>query len=256
MRVTTGSRRPPAGHGVESVPAAVPRAAAPAARFDAGRVGEERHRNPGWLLAGVLLVLVSAIGGILLFASADDRHDVLVAAADVEVGRPLERSQLRVVQMSSAAGVDTLSTADAASLIGQIAVGPIPAGTLLNRAMFDDELPLGGTEMVFGAALDPGAAPTATIGVGTAVRLVSAPAALAGTPASGPRTPATVLGDGTVWAYEQLGSGKVWVSVRTTEAVGLLASAAAQDDELRVVIVGAGTESADAGADEPEAGGG
>ena len=68
------ARRPPSG---------------PAARFEPGKVAETRHRNPTWLVAGVLLVLVSALGGVLLFASSDDRADVLVAAADLQPGRPV-----------------------------------------------------------------------------------------------------------------------------------------------------------------------
>ena len=55
----------------------------PAARFEPGKVAETRHRNPTWLVAGVLLVVLSALGGVLLFTSNDDRTDVLVAAAEL-----------------------------------------------------------------------------------------------------------------------------------------------------------------------------
>ena len=222
------------------------RPAAPAARVEAGSVGAARHRNPGWLLAGVLLVLVSAIAGILLLSSADDRHDVLVAAGDVEIGQPLQRSHLRVVQMSTADGVATLGPDDAAGVVGQIAVGRIPAGTLLNPAMFDSSPPLAADEMVFGAALAPGAAPISAVPVGTSVRLLSVPQAVAGASPASTDAPlaATTLGDGIVWGYETLGSGNVWVSVRTSTDVGLTASKAAQDDELRIVLVGS--------ADDPE----
>jgi hypothetical protein len=214
--------------------------AAPAARFDAGRVGEARHRNPGWLLAGVLLVLVSAIGGVLLFSSADDRHGVLVAAGDIDIGQPVERGHLRVVQMSSVEGVETIGPSAASALIGQVPVGRIPAGTVLNPSMFAETSPLGADEMVFGAALEPGAAPLSSVAVGTRVRLLSAPRSAAGAPVEpdADARSARPIGDGVVWGYESLGSGKVWVSVRTTVDVGLAASRAAQDDELRVVLVG------------------
>jgi len=217
------------------------RAAPPAARVDAGHAGAVRQRNPGWLLAGVLLVLVSAIAGVLLFSSADDRHDVLVAAGDIEIGQPVERAQLRVVQMSPADGVDTMSPDDAAALVGQIAVGRVPAGTVLNPAMFDSSPPLAADEMVFGAALAPGAAPISSVSIGSPVRLLSVPHAVAGAAPASSAAPAAAatLGDGVVWAYETLGSGNVWVSVRTTTDVGLAASKAAQDDELRIVLVGA-----------------
>lgn len=244
MQLTPRAKRQP------GVPAAAPsepshelRRAAPTSRLEIGRAGQARHRNPGWLLAGVLLVLVSAIGGVLLFASADDRHAVLVAAADIEVGQPVQRSHLRVVQMSSAADVATLGTDDAAALIGQIPIGRIPAGTVLNSSMFDSSSPLGADEMVFGAALDPGEAPLSGVTVGTSVRLLAAPRAVAGAERDAASSPpsAVVIGDGVVWDHEALGSGKVWLSVRTTIDVGLIASKAAQDDELRVVIIGDAT---------------
>jgi hypothetical protein len=142
--------------------------------------------------------------------------------------------------MSSATGVATLGTGDAAALIGQIPVGRIPAGTVLNASMFNSSSPLGADEMVFGAALDPGEAPLSAVTVGSAVRLLAAPRAVAGAERDAAAAPpaAVVIGDGVVWDHEALGSGKLWLSVRTTVEVGLVASKAAQDDELRVVIIG------------------
>jgi hypothetical protein len=240
MQLTSRARRRPAPDEAPAAPPIAGRRATPADRLEFGRAGEARHRNPGWLLAGVLLVLVSAIGGVLLFASADDRHGVLVAAADLEVGQPLRRADLRVVQMSAAEGVSTLGTDDAAVLIGQIAIGRIPAGTVLNPSMFDTSSPLAAGEMVFGAALDPGEAPLSGVVVGSAVRLLATPRAIAGAARDVAAAPpaAVVIGDGVVWDHEALGSGKIWLSVRTTVEVGLVASKAAQDDELRVVIIG------------------
>lgn len=253
MQLTSGAKRrpgPPTASPTE--PANELRRSVADRRVEFGQAGQSRHRNPGWLLAGVLLVLVSAIGGVLLFASADDRHGVLVAAADIEVGQPVQRSHLRVVQMSSSAGIATLGTSDAAALIGQIPLGRIPSGTVLNSSMFDSSSPLAADEMVFGASLDPGEAPLSAVTVGTAVRLLATPRAIAGAERDAGASPpaAVVIGDGVVWDHEALGSGKVWLSIRTTIDVGLVASKAAQDDELRVVIIG------DTGATPPDGEGG
>ncbi len=73
----------------------------PAARFEPGRVAEPRHRNPTWIVAGVLLVLLSALGGVLLFSSSDDRTEVLVAARDLDPGQPVERADLRVQRVAA-----------------------------------------------------------------------------------------------------------------------------------------------------------
>ena len=98
-------------------------AAAPAARFDPGRVAEPRHRNPTWLIAGILLVLLSALGGVLLFSSNDDRSEVLVAADDLEPGQPIERSDLRIERVAIDGGIASVDPADAAELIGRIPSG-------------------------------------------------------------------------------------------------------------------------------------
>src|SRR5262245_46834333 len=221
-----------------------PTPAPPAARFDPGRVAEPRHRNPAWLLAGVLLVVLCALGGVLLFSSADERTEVLVAARDLEPGEPISRGDLRIARLAVDGGVGSLSPADVDGLVGRISVGRIPAGALLAGGMFADELPLAADEMVFGAALDPGEAPLSDVGVGAPVELLDVPKATPGAiDAADPATAAapshaSVLGSGTVWAVEQLATGQLWISMRVPRDVGLTASEASQNDTLRVVLLG------------------
>ncbi|MET0323952.1 MAG: SAF domain-containing protein [Ilumatobacteraceae bacterium] len=227
--------------------------AAPAARFDPGRVAEPRHRNPTWLLAGVLLVVLSALGGVLLFTSNDDRTEVLVAATALEPGQPLERSDLRIQRVALDGGVASIDPADAPELVGLITVGQVPAGTMLAPGMFADDAALGPDEMVVGAALDPGEAPVSGMQVGSPVELlalnVPQPGQTTATtptdPATGSAAPvtgatATLIGPGTVWAVEPIATGQVWVSMRVSRQVGLAASLASAQDALRVVLVGAG----------------
>ena len=220
-------------------------AAAPAARFDPGRVAEPRHRNPTWLIAGILLVVLSALGGVLLFSSTDDRSEVLVAADDLEPGRPIERSDLRIERVAVDGGIASVDPADAAELIGRIPVGRVPAGAVLAPGMFADEVTLGADEMVVGAALDPGEAPLSGLQIGSPVELLAlvpadAPATSDGAgPAAGEARAAVSLGTGTVWAVEPVATGQLWVSMRVDRGVGLAASQASAADTLRVVLVGA-----------------
>jgi hypothetical protein len=200
-------------------------------------VAEARHRNPAWLLAGVLLVVLCALGGVLLFSSADDRTEVLVAARDLEPGQPISRGDLRIARLSVDGSVDSLSSADVAGLVGRLPVGRIPSGALLAGGMFADELPLEAGEMVFGAALDPGEAPLSDVGIGAQVELLDVPKATPGAiDAADPA--ASVIGSGTVWAVEQLATGQLWISMRVPRDVGLTASEASQNDTLRVVLLG------------------
>ena len=211
---------------------------APAARFEPGRIAEPKHRNPTWIVAGVLLVLLSALGGVLLFTSRDDRTEVLVAARDLDPGRAIEQSDLRVHRVALDAGVSSMPVSAAEGVVGQHPVGRIPAGTMLAPAMFAAAVPLGPDEVVVGAALDPGEAPLSQLVVGAAVELVQVnlppPGAIDATASAEP------LGDGRVWAVESMASGQLWVSVRVTRDVGLAASVAAAQDRLRVALIGGG----------------
>jgi hypothetical protein len=257
--MTTVTDHDPHGAGPDDgrVPAPASRtsrrtSAAPAARFEPGRVAEARHRNPTWVLAGVLLVLLSALGGVLLFSSNDDRSEVLVAAADLEPGQPLERADLRIQRVALEGGVASIDPAEATELVGRIAVGQVPEGTMLAPGMFADDAALDADEMVVGAALDPGEAPLSGMQVGALIELlvlnlpdpgqpgaaaVDPPSDAAASPVDGPA--ATSIGTGTVWAVEPVATGQIWVSMRVDRQVGLTASLASAQDALRVVLVGA-----------------
>jgi hypothetical protein len=212
------------------------RPATPAARFELGKVAEARHRNPTWIVAGVLLVLLSALGGVLLFMSSDDRTTVLVAARDLDPGRPVERADLRIERVAVDPGVATMPVAAAEGIVGEHPVGRVPAGTMLAAGMFTSAQPLGPDEVVIGAALDPGEAPMAGLQVGSAVELVRID--VPGPGATDATASATPLGAGTVWAVEPVATGQLWVSVRVTRDIGLAASVAAAEDHLRVVLGG------------------
>ena len=72
---------------------------APAARFEPG-APPSRDLATRWLVAGVLLVVLSALGGVLLFSSTDDRAEVVVAPpsssrASPRANRPARRSRGR-----------------------------------------------------------------------------------------------------------------------------------------------------------------
>lgn len=213
----------------------------PAARFEPGRVAEPRHRNPTWIVAGVLLVLLSALGGVLLFTSNDDRVEVLVAAADLEPGQAIESSDLRIERVAIDGGVQSMPPSAATELVGQHPTGRVPAGTMLSPAMFDTAIPLGADEVVVGAALDPGEAPLSEVEVGAAVELIDvAVSALGAAPAAdgAPVDDARTIGTGTVWAVEPVATGQIWLSVRVDREVGMAVSLAAAQDRLRVALIG------------------
>lgn len=213
---------------------------APAARFEPGRVADTRHRNPTWIIAGVLLVLLSALGGVLLFTSTDDRAEVLVAAVDIDPGRAVVAGDLQIARVAADDRVRSIPAAEAAELVGQQTNGRIPAGTVLSPEMFDTAVALGPDEMVIGAALDPGEAPLPGLQIGDAVVLLDTAAPVADPAATVPGAPgARTIGTGSVWAVEPIATGQLWVSIRVDRSVGEAASSvAATDDALRIALIG------------------
>ena len=206
-----------------------------------------------WLVAGVLLVVLSALGGVLLFSSTDDRVEVVVAATELVPGQPVERTDLRVARVAVDDGITTVTPEAVADLVGQQAIGRVPAGTLLSPGMFADELPLEPGEVVFGAALDPGEAPLSGLQIGTPVELLNVVSCRCrrrkrhhrsqgeGETAAPPSDVSTSLDVDRVrhvWAVEPIATGQLWVSVRVDREVGLEASLASAQDALRVVLVG------------------
>jgi len=214
-----------------------------AAHVEAGRVAEPRHRSPAWLLGGSLLVVMSALGGVLLFSSRDDRVEVLVAAGELRMGDVVERQDLRIERIAIDGGLAVVDPSEVGEILGQYVVAAVPDGTLVNRAMFSASSGLGADEMEVGAALDPGEFPQSDLPVGAYVELlVSAPppgqaAGSVTAPGGDGETVARSIGTGIVTRSEERANGQLLVTLRVSTDVGLRVTQAATEDTLRVVLV-------------------
>lgn len=222
-------------------------AGVPVARVTTGRIAEPTPRNPVWLLGGVLLVLASAIGGMLLFQAGDERTEVLVAGRDLAIGEVIGRDDFRIRRISLD-GLEVIRPGEVDSVVGQRAVGPVPNGALVHPGMFDDAEPIGPDQMDIGAALEPGAFPRTDLPLGAAVELLvvadDTPAPDVGVPSATP-APApvsslgavTAVGRGVVVAVEVRASGQLLVTIRVARAIGLTAAQAAAEGHLRLALV-------------------
>ena len=186
-------------------------------------------------------MLLSALGGVLLFTSNDDRTEVLVAAADLEPGQPLERSDLRIQRVALDGGVASMARRRPPSWSAGSPSARSRRGRCWHRAC---------------SPTTPRSAPTrwSSAPPSTPARRrcrgcrsarpsscsTSTPPARRGAPADGDRRrDRDSIGTGTVWAVEPIATGQLWVSMRVAREVGLTASLAAAQDTLRVVLVGA-----------------
>ena len=96
--------------------------------------------------------VLSALGGVLLFTSSDERTEVLVAATDLDPGRALAAADLRIERVGGRRrraldpGRRRRRRSSASTPTGRV-----PAGTMLSPAMFAAGVPLGPDEVVVGA---------------------------------------------------------------------------------------------------------
>ena len=164
----------------------------------------------------------SALGGVLLFTSNDDRTDVLVAAADLQPGPPVERGDLRIERVA----VDDDVPVDAAGRCRRTWSAGYPVGRGPGRhdagagRCSPTRSRSAADEVVFGAALDPGEAPLSGLEVGASVELLDVAAADPARRRSRAVARRVASGRGTVWAVEPIATGQLWVSLRVPRDVG------------------------------------
>ena len=186
-----------------------------------------------WMAGGLLLVVICALLGALLFSAVDQRRAVLVAAQDLAPGVPVSRGSFEVARVAVGANVAVIEPRLVEAVVGRMPAGPIPKGTVVSDGLFAGAIPLEASESVVGFALDPGEAPTLTLEAGTLLDLIelSSPAP---EDVDVHDSTARSIGIGVVWDAQPLDSGQLLVSVRADTTVALAASAASADDRLRI----------------------
>jgi hypothetical protein len=196
-----------------------------------------RKRQAPWIALGLLLVFGAALSFAAWSRASSTKVAALVVIRDIDPGETLSASALRTEQVQVGSVVPIVGPAQEDLVVGRVARGPIPSGTLINRSMVsgDDVVPPG--HAVVGAVLAPGAYPSASLTAGDRVDLV----ATATTTDRG--VDVASLGTGRVWAVsEPDGPGAVglFVSIRVPADRAAAISNAAGQQRLRLVLVGAG----------------
>lgn len=223
------------------------REAVPPAKLNSNRsapspvsLAPPKHRRPSWVVAGVAVVALAALVGAWVFTATSDTMRVVVAARDLAPGEALGTTDLRVVELGRSSDVRAIQPEQQGLILGRAARGPIPAGTVLNTHLFSDReqvIPVG--QVVVGAALAPGAAPTAGLAAGDRVHLLGV-VKTAGTGEAD--ADARVLATGSVWSVVEPaagGSAGWWVSLLVPEESQTTVAQAAADGLLRLSLVGA-----------------
>lgn len=117
-------------------------------------------RNRSRLIGGAALIALCAFVLATAFANAGDRTQVLVLARDVEVGQPIQRSDLRPVGIAANDTIKTIPLASASSVVGKTATTRLSAGSVLASDQVADSPALMPGQAIVGALLKPGQYPT------------------------------------------------------------------------------------------------
>jgi hypothetical protein len=183
------------------------------------------------LVAGLLVVVVFALGAVLWHLSAIDKVPALVVASPVARGDVLETGDVRVGYVARDDGLARLDVTQFDRVVGRVAVVDLAEGTLLASSMMAEAAAIGDGDGVVGLSLEPGAYPTGGLAPGDRVNVVRA-ADTATTPA------AVVARDATVFAVEELTSDRRLVSILTSETdAEAVAASAIGNGGLRLVVV-------------------
>ena len=93
------------------------------------------RKRPSWVLLGVVLVGAAALLGAVVFSSSTSQISIVVAARDLAPGEVIAATDLRVVEIGSTGEMRAIQSSQQSLVIVQAALGPIPAGTAVNRSL-------------------------------------------------------------------------------------------------------------------------
>jgi Flp pilus assembly protein CpaB len=129
------------------------------------------------VVVGLLLMTVAVLGGASLIRTAQARTPVLVAANTVQPGEVIQRSDLRIVEMSVPAGVAYLSASAEGQIEGGVAAEPLWDGKILGPGSVSEAPPVGPGMVAITLLLPPESAVGGGIRSGDQVAVLSSPGA-------------------------------------------------------------------------------
>lgn len=206
----------------------------------------QRRRQAPWAALGVLMIAGSMLGFALWSSSQSTRQPILVAASTIDAGTIVTEADLTVASVAIDGDIAHLDAADAHLVVGEVARGPIPAGTPLSAELVTtgDAVPAG--HVVVGALLSPGEYPTSALRAGDQVEVVGTGGGLvistAPVDGGGAATTAATVSTAAVWSVETIHSSsepKLFVSLLVPDADAAAVADLLDQNRVRLVLIGA-----------------
>lgn len=142
--------------------------------LSASQGGRRKSRAPE-ILAGTLLVAIFALAGAWFYSTSTRSIGYVALSGEVGRGDVIEAGDLTVSEINNDARVRAVRFADRSTLIGQVALVDLQAGTLVTPEQFSDQDQIPAGFGVVGLDLTPGEFPTFSLQSGDLVKVVLMP---------------------------------------------------------------------------------
>lgn len=192
-------------------------------------LGRPRVR-PRWILAGVVALVLAALGAWYIVDTVQTQNHVIVLRQDVPRGTVVTAEALGQTTVGNVDGVSTVSADMIPALVGQIAQIDLARGALLpDGAVSEQKVPHEGKSLI-GLVLAPGrVAAGSALRPGSPVRLVALPVEETGK--AGETFPGTVV------SVQQAADGVgVLVNVEVDSSAAVVVQTLAAADRVAVVL--------------------
>jgi len=140
------------------------------------RVGGRRAPRFSLAVVALLITALSALGFMVWARSLGDRTEVLVATRAIASGSVIGRSDLAVARVAGDRGVRAVPATSLDRVVGRVAAGAIPRGSLVNPDAVSDAPTMNTDEAIVGVAVRSGQAPMMQLTPGLSVMVVRTPA--------------------------------------------------------------------------------
>lgn len=189
--------------------------------------------NRGRATLGAMVTALSVIAVMTLYSGADDRTEVLALVGRVPVGQAIRAADLTVVEVPADSTLATVAADRINTVIGQVALAPLEAGTLLSPAQTAAQPLIPEGSAVVGGLLKLGQYPVG-LRVGDRVRIVETPVATSnGAAAPIDRGSALVVD----LAEASAGTAGITVSLLVANDASIALSSAGSAGRLSVAVV-------------------
>lgn len=188
----------------------------------------KQRRRPAMMGLGIAMVLVFALLGFFLATRGTAPKTVLVTTTNISGGQPLTEAQVTTTQISGGEHAKTIPRESINSIRGNIAIGDIPAGTILSPDMLAVKTTPESGQTIVGARVRPGQLPAGGVRAGDAVTVIIA-APQQGDGGSADETkPDSQTPTGKAWSAEVVTTGEPGDDGATTVDL-VLSTAAARE---------------------------